>query len=105
MLKLEFTKDDFTKVVSGQDLGNSDNDVLMVMVVMMMRWLDRNTDSGDVDDVIKDDKGTEAISTVRWQGTSLICVQSFLHREALIQWWADGCQKIIEAPFFESGKC
>ena len=37
VLKLEFTKDDFTKVVSGQDLGNSDNDVLMVMVVMMMR--------------------------------------------------------------------
>ena len=78
MLKLDFTKDDFNNVVSGQDLGNSDNDVLMVMVVMMMRWSDRNTDSDDdVDDVIKDDKGTEAISTVRWQGTSLICVQSF----------------------------
>ena len=48
-----------TKVISCQDLGNSDNDVLMVMVVMM------NADGDDVDDVIKDDKGMEAISTVR----------------------------------------
>ena len=30
-LKLDFTKDDFNNVVSGQDLGNSDNDVLMVI--------------------------------------------------------------------------
>ena len=69
-----------------------------------MRWSDRNADSDDVDDVIKDDKGTEAISTVRWQGTSLICVQSFYTGKP---WSIDeqmGARKIIEAPFFELGE-
>ena len=70
---------------------------------MMMGWSDRNADSDDVDDVIIDDKGTEAISTVRWQGTSLICVQSFYTGKP---WSSDeqmGAKKVIEGPFFELG--